>query len=287
MSQGTLIGWRQAAVAGLAAGLLVAPAGAAQASGSPERVTETGAFTAQPVKSVTATCPEGTVRYAGGGAVDYGPAGGGGVALTGVVPDDGGASITVTAAAAPGHTGPWSLTAFALCETSVEPWRIAESGAGTATATCPGQTRLFGLGFRITGTPGSGHVREIALDPGLTRVRVTAGGPAADTAGVTAIALCRPAAAEMRRARAGTDAAGWPKTVARPATEPDLAGYATGATVTGPGAATLDAIVPGPDGGTTWARGTLVGGPAAPSGRFGGGDDGSLTMDAALIGTFH
>jgi hypothetical protein len=211
------------------------------------------------------------------------------VALTGIVPDDEGESVTVTAAAA-GHTGAWSVTAFAICETSVEPWRISGSGPGTATATCPPSTRLFGLGFRVAAAPSAGRVRAVALDPDLTAVRVTAGGPAADTTTVTAIALCRPPAAEMRRNRVGTSVTAWPSTVEAQDTEPDLSAYATGATVTGPGAATLDAIVPGPDGGRTWARGTLVGAPSRPAAEFGGGTgdgDGSLTAEAALIGTFH
>lgn len=290
MSQRMSTIWWPAAIAGLAAGLLLAPAGAARASVPPDRATGTSGFNARPVKAATATCPEDTVRYAGGGVVNYGPAGGGGVALTGIVPDEDGESITVTAAAAPGHTGDWSVTAVVICESSVEPWRITESGTGAATATCPEQTRLFGLGFQIAGDPAAGHVREVSLDPGLTRVRVAAGGPAADTTEVTAIALCRPPAWEMRRGRAHTDAAGWPKTAQGQDTDPDVSVYAVGATVTGPAAATLDAIVPGPDGGTTWTRGTLVGVSARLAGRFraaGAGEDGSLTMDAVLSGTFH
>jgi hypothetical protein len=291
MAQIRVSTWGCAAVAGLAAGLLWAPAAEARVGGSPEPVTATGAFDAEQVKRVTVTCPLGTRRYAGGGAVDHGGSGGAGVALTAIEPDAGGASITVTAAAVPGHTRPWALTAFAVCAPSVTPWRIAKAGAGTATATCPGETRLFGLGFRVAGVPSAAHVREIALDPGLTRVRVTAGGPAADTTEVTAIALCRPAAADMRRVLAATGRAGWPKTVARQDSDPDVAAFATGATVTGPAAATLDAVVPDSGDGTTWVRGTLaVRGPAAPAGPFrGAGDDqdGSVTVDAALIGTFH
>jgi len=289
MSQTMVTGWRPVAIAGLAVGLVLTPAGAAQAWGESERATGTSGFDARPVKAATATCPEDTVSYAGGGVVNYGPGGGSGVALTGIDADSTDDSITVTAAAALGRPGDWSVTAIAICQSSVQPWRIIESGSGTATATCPEQTRLFGLGFRIPGSPTAAHVREISLDAGLTQVRVTAGGPAAGTTKVTATALCRPPA-EMRRARAVTDVAGWPKTVIGQDTEPDLSVYATAATVTGPAAATLDALVPGPDGGTTWARGTLVGVSARLAGKFRGADDdpdGSLTMEAALSGTFH
>jgi len=290
MSQTMVTGWRPVAIAGLAVGLLLTPAGAAQASVFTERATGTSAFDARPVKAATATCPEDTVSYSGGGVVNYGPGGGSGVALTGIDVDTADDSVTVTAAAPLGRPGDWSVTAVAICESSVEPWRIIESGTGTATATCPEQTRLFGLGFRVEGTPAAAHVREISLDADLTRVRVTAGGPAADKSTVSATALCRPPAWEMRRARAATDAAGWPKSVSGQDTDPDLTVYATGATVTGPAAATLDALVPGPDGGRSWARGTLVGVSARLAGRFRGADDdpdGSLTMEAALSGTFH
>jgi hypothetical protein len=259
-------------VAGLMASLITTPAT------DPGRVTETSPFGPQPVKSVTATCSDGWVRYAGGGAVDYGPAGGGGVALTGVIPDADGHSITVTAAAAPGRPGGWALTAVAICAQSVEPRRIAEHGTGTVTAECPGESRLFGLGFRAENS----RVTEVAMDAGLSRVRVTASGPAE----VSAIALCRPPAADMRRVRVTESHAGWPITASDQESDPEARTYATGASVSGPPAAALDAIVPGPDDGTSWARATLVGVPGMQR-NDDEDDDGSVTLDSGRIGTFH
>jgi hypothetical protein len=258
-------------VAGLTASLLTTPAA------DPSRVSETSPFGPEQVKSATATCPYGWVRYAGGGAVDYGPAGGSGVALTGIVPDAEGRSITVTAAAPPGRPGGWALTAVAICAESVEPRRIAEHGTGTVTAECPGESSLFGLGFRVE----NGRVTEVTMDPGLRQVRVTASGPAE----VTAIALCRPPAAEMRRVRATGTHAGWPITVSEQESDPATRVYATGASVSGPANAALDAIVPGPDDGTSWARATLIGSQGMRT--AGDDDDGSVTLDAARIGTFH
>lgn len=290
MSQSMSIVWRPAVVTGLAAGLLFVPAGAALASwGEPVRVTGASAFNTQPVKTAVATCPEDSVRYAGGGMVNYGPGGGGGVALTAVLPDLQGHAIAVTAAAPAGHAGPWSVTAVAICNSSVEPWRITVQGAGTATATCPEQTRVFGLGFRIEGDPAAAHVRELSLDQDLSRVRVRAGGPAGDSTEVTAIALCRPPA-QMERGRTTAVGAGWPVSAIRPDTDPERSAYATGATVTGSAAATLDAVMPGADGQPTMARGTLVGGPAGSGARLtADGDDegGSVTMDVTFSGTFH
>ncbi|GIJ77060.1 hypothetical protein [Micromonospora phaseoli] len=291
-----------AVVVGLSAGILVVPvidvatgtARPARAGGSPDRVSHTSPFDAQPIKTATATCPIDTVRYAGGAAVNHGRADGGGVALTGIVPDVAGRSVTVTAAARPGYTGQWSLTAYAICESSLEPWRITAVGTGTTTASCPEPTRLFGLGFQVTGVPSESHVTEIAMDQNLTQVRVSAGGPGAETAEVTAIALCRPSAGQMRRVQAFNDEPGWPRTAEGQDTEADLAVYATGATVTGPEDATLDAVVPGPDDGVTWVRGTLlesgkplVGAAGRTTVTADDDQDEAVVARAALIGTFH
>jgi hypothetical protein len=85
--------------------------------------------------------------------------------------------------------------------------------------------------------------------------------------------------------QARNDGAGWPKLVSRQDNDAELKPYATGATVTGPGAATLDAVVPASDDGVSWARGTLYGGMAQKSAD--GGDDESVSLETALIGTFH
>jgi hypothetical protein len=89
---------------------------------------------------------------------------------------------------------------------------------------------------------------------------------------------------------AGNDGAGWPKLVTRQDNDPDLKPYATGATVTGPDAATLDAVVPASDDGVSWARGTLYRGTApqfAAAAADGDDGDGSVSLETALIGTFH
>lgn len=269
--------------AAVVAGLLVGPGAPARASGPPTRASATSAYDAQPVKQATARCPAGSVRQAGGGAVNYGRAGGSGVTLAGIVPDDEGESITVTAAASPGRAGDWSVTAVVVCDRSVQPVRIAATGEGTATAQCPQRTRLFGAGFRMGEAPSAAHVREVGLDAGLTRVRVVAGGSQARPAKVTAIALCRSPAARMRLASTTTAAAGWAATAEGRDTVTGIAVYATGAAVTGPAAATLDAIMPGPGGRTTWARATLIGVSPRLAGRF-RGEQGSLTLQSAQAG---
>lgn len=252
---------------GLIAGVLATP------GGPPERESDTSVFGPQQEKTATATCTSGS-RYAGGGVINYGTAGAGGVAITGIVPDAAGQSVTVIARAPAWRVGNWSVTAYVTCHSSVTPVRESETGAGIAEAECPGDTALFGLGYRVE----DGVVKEVEMDAGLHRVRVVAGDWGTE---VTAIALCRPPAAEMRRVEATTASGTWPIVAHGLEDDPDLFVYPVGAAVTGPPSATLDALVPGP---LTWARGTLLG---APSQRAFADEGGSVTVEAGLIGTFH
>ena len=254
-------------VGGLTAGVLVTP------GWSPERESDTSVFGPQQVKTATATCTSGS-RYAGGGMINYGLPGAGGVAITGILPDEEGQSVTVTARAPAGRVGNWSVTAYVMCRSSLTPIPEIVTGAGIAEAECSDTTALFGLGFQVAG----GVVKEVSMDAGLHRVRVVAGNWGTQ---VTAIALCRPEASEMRRVQATTASGTWPIVAGGSPVDPDVEVYPVGAAVTGPPSATLDALVPGP---SAWARGTLIGG----SNQRGFADEGgSVTVEAGLIGTFH
>jgi hypothetical protein len=288
MSQTRLI----AVVAGLVAGALVVPAAevatgtATAAHASSWRTGRSSPSNAEPVKAVRVTCPDDSVPYAGGGAVVYGQAGNGGAALTSIVPVPGAGAVVVTATAPAGQTADWALVGFAICSTfNLDPVVVVRTGPGTATAACDDGMALFGAGFHVAGDPATGHVTGIDLNPDVTAVRVTAGGPGAADAEVAAIAVCLPAGLPTRLVQARNDGAGWPKLVSRQDNDAELKPYATGATVTGPGAATLDAVVPASDDGVSWARGTLYGGMAQKSAD--GGDDESVSLETALIGTFH
>jgi hypothetical protein len=303
MSQTPLIRCRAAAVAlvaGLAAGVLaiptveVATGTATPAHASSWRTARSGPSNAEPVKAVAVNCPDGSVPYAGGGAVDYRQAGNGGAALTAIVPNLATNSVVVTATAPAGQTANWALVAFAICSTfDLDPEVVVHTGLGTAAATCDDDMALFGAGFRVGGDPSVSHVTGIDLNPDVTGVLVTAGGPGGATANVTAIAVCGPAGLPTELVHASNDGAGWPKLVTRQDNDEDLKPYATGAAVTGPDAATLDAVVPASDDGVSWARGTLYGGTAPESafaraeGDGDDGDDGSVRLETALIGTFH
>lgn len=299
MSQTQLMRFRAATVAvvaGLAAGALAIPAvevvtgTATPAHATSWRTARSSAFNADPVKAAGVVCPVGSVPYAAGGAVDYGQAGNGGVALTAVVPDVAGRGVVVTASAPPGQTGDWAVIAFVICSTQGVPDLVVRTGLGSAAAVCPHGEALFGAGFRVAGDPAVGHVVGVDLNPDVTGVQVTAGGPGAAQAEVTAIAVCQTAGLETRLTHAQNDDAGWPKLVTRHDNDELLKPYATGAVVTGPEAATLDALVPASDDGVSWARGTLYGGVAPESvvaSADGGGGDGSISLESTLIGTFH
>lgn len=245
----------------------------------PDRVEATSAFGTQAQKTATATCPPGMARYAGGGSINYDSGHVGGVALSGIVPDLAGRSVRVIATAPQGRPGDWSVTAYVLCVSSVRPSRLAAHGLGSAVAECPSPTSLFGLGFHVE----DGAVREVAMDSPLSQVRVTAVDPEAE---VTAIALCRPPSGRMRRESQHTDITTWPAKVTGRESDPDVTTFAVGATVTGPLPAGLDAIVPHPEG-ESWARATLLPSHGQAARTAQGGDGGTLTMEAALIGTFH
>jgi len=303
MSQTPLIRCRAAIVAlvaGLAAGALAIPAAetaagtarAAHANAWSTRVAHIGPSNAEPVKAVAVECPQGTWPYAAGGAVNYEQAGNGGVALTAIVPNIAARAVLVTATAPAGLTANWSLVAFAVCSDNTEPVLVVRKGIGTARAACDDSTDgLFGVGFHVAGDPAISHIAGVDMNPAVTSVEVTAGGPGGAEAEVTAIAVCRPGVMSSQLLHARNDDAGWPKFVSRQDNDETLRPYATGATVTGPAEATLDAIVPAANDGVSWARGTLFGGPAQPAiaAKEDGDDDGdgSVTLETALIGTFH
>jgi hypothetical protein len=178
MSQTRLIRCRAATVAvvaGLAAGALAIPAAevatgtATPAHASSWRIFHSSPSNADPVKAARVTCPEDSVPYAGGGAVDYGEAGNGGAALTAIVPDLAARAVVVTATAPAGQSTDWAVVAFAICSTfNLDPKVVVRTGSGTATASCPGDKALFGAGFRVAGDPSDSHVTGIDLNPDVT-----------------------------------------------------------------------------------------------------------------------
>jgi hypothetical protein len=122
---------------------------------------------------VTATCPAGK-RVLGGGAELFG--GESQVSLNDVIPN--GALTTVTAEAfedQTGHTGSWTLRAYAICATAppglerVLATSPTDSTNKTVSATCPAGKRLLGAGGGVSGGAGQVMAQDIRIDS-LTRV---------------------------------------------------------------------------------------------------------------------
>lgn len=86
-------------------------------------------------------------------------------------------------------------------------WVVSATGTGSATATCPTGTRLFGLGAEV---PGAGYIRKLTPNGALTEATVTANAQVP----TTVRAICRPPVAGMVRTSAtgqhGTAAASCP-----------------------------------------------------------------------------
>jgi hypothetical protein len=229
-------------------------------------------------KSVTVGCPGDTTPFSGGGAIEYVSGDDGGVALTGIVPNVATRTVSVTATASPGHVGDWAVRGYAVCAGGYGRDTVTEKGFGSVVAACPPGELLFGLGFRTTG----GRVTGVDIDEAVTRVRVTTG----DGAEVAAVALCYWGFDE-RRMRTIDTSPGWPKVATLRDTDPYRTAMATGASVDGPPSAALDAIVPGPDDGVSWARGTLLDPPDARRSALDGEDDGSVTLTVSGVGTSY
>lgn len=292
-----------AAVALATTGLVVVPGGPAHAGGrSPVRVAETSDSDDSATKTVTAECAGAGSVYAAGAEVI---GGGGGVALTGMVPDARLTSVTVTATARTGHQGDWSLVAYATCDTLTIPMvrtSTTVESASTAEASCDGNTKLVGTGFQVTGSVDQTYVDEVAFGPGLRTVRVhTDGG--ADPASLTAFGICKlptqmtgppgGVRVETGSAHDGT----WPKTTVTADPDPDLHVYAIGASAVGPGEFFLSALVPSPNlrlAGAEAVQASPLPGAAAAlgTGRAGvaaadGDDEGSVTVSGLLMSAFH
>lgn len=284
-----------ARMAAVAAALTVLASGAAAggpvtpawAGGSPVRVAQPSSHDATQTKLVSVACPgTGQSVYAPGVRVI---GGGGAVVITAMVPDPTLTSVTVAATARTGYTGKWSLVAYAVCYTSVHPpGRVDASAAGasTVTATCPGTSRLTGLGFRIDDADRGAYLAEAAPDAGLRQVRVrTRGVPDS----LAAYGICRPPAGpagSRLQATAAVAPTGTTVSVAEQSQQRTI--YGAGAAVSGPGATLLSAIVPDLAGNRALAEAVPAGAAGARSAvQSDDADEDEVTVYGTFIGTFH
>jgi hypothetical protein len=285
------------AVALGAASVFVGPTTPALAGGSPHRFDATTGPDAESAKTATAECPPGLFVFGVGARVTGGE---GGVVITAIVPDASMGSVTAAATARDWFDGVWSLTAFAVCDVAYAGvGRVSETtyGETSASATCPGHTRLTGAGFRWDGSVETRGVREVALGPGLLTARVGLGGATGPTS-LTTYAICRwyswqdgPAGAVVNNP--GTLDGTWPKMTTVEDTTVDMRLYGVGATVTGPADAFLTALVPSVNHDVAVAEATRSGPWPAPGMRVADDgeddedDDGSLSASGLFVGVFH
>jgi hypothetical protein len=279
-----------------AATVFVGPTAPALAGGAPIRVVESTDTNAVTPKQVTATCPDGSLFATGARIVG----GDGGVVLTAIIPDAVSDSVTVTARARDWVDGAWSLMAFAVCDRSIQPPGVTSQtaiGQASVTASCPGDTRLTGAGFRLDGWPGIAGVRELAISSNLRDVRVGTAGTAAPEA-VTAYGICKEPTGSLGVVvtSTGTVDGQWPRSATAGDTTLDMVVYGVGATVTGPADAFLTALVPNLDHNLAVAEAVRGGPPGAAGqrvtddeadGEDGEDDDGSLSVSGLFSATFH
>jgi hypothetical protein len=287
-----LAGGAVVVVVGVAWGLVVAAPAHADV---PMRQVNTSLFTVMSPKSVRADCPGGHLVATGfrieGGTGDE--------VVTRVQPNEDMTSVVVEAKARTSTGVVFAVTAVAICLfTNVKPALVAgvATSAASVTATCPGQTRLFGFGYEVGGDDHR-HVNGVIPSKDRRSVTVTTGGGGL-LAGLTAYGICyAPFSSDetvpphLVEATSGPVAA-WPTTMTVSSSLGSV--FGVGAVVEGSSNAHLNALVPGEDG-TAGVRAALVGagtavGQAARTDGISTMDDGSTVLvkvDAILSGTFE
>jgi hypothetical protein len=233
-------------------------AGAAPAAAVPgiQRVEAASATNGTSVKTVVVTCPAGTRVYNASGRINGGV---GAVALDDITPNAALTSVTVTAYEITDDDN-WSVIAYAMCGSAVLNLQRIEIDSATSSSTsktvnptCPGPTRLYGLGAEITGGLGHVVVDDLTPDAGLTGVRVTAYevGAYPNNWTLTGYAICGNPVATMVRTAVSNPAPPAPPNAVSPkvAVTPDCpAGtslHGGGGTITGGlGGVTLDDLTP-------------------------------------------
>jgi hypothetical protein len=286
-----LLGNRRRLVGGLATAV-VALAGSVTAVATPAQATP-GGFTRQAVtsahdfgaaKSAEASCPDGEQVHSAGGKINGGA---GGVDLKAIVPNAALTSVTVEGVARIGHTGSWSVTAFAVCFNSglmgTDPVRVG-SGAvtgSTATATCPGEKHLLGVGFDLLSS--LSFVDEVVPGEYRTDVTVRATGSGI-VVGVKAYGICAnwDGIGPLEATTVFDDTS--PK-VAETPDRYDQALFIVGARVNGGrGNVRLDALVPPSEHRTARASAAVV--PAGPLSRLGIDGEENDEWSTTVYGSF-
>lgn len=241
-----------AALAVALAGVLVGPAAPAQAVPNPIYVLAVSANNANSPKSVTATCPAGTVVYGAGGSV---AGGGNSVVLSDVIPTM--TTVTAWGIEVVAFGGNWSVTATAVCGPNNGNVIVAYATGfspvtpKSAIALCPAGTSLYGTGYELQAAGGQVFPSIVRPDVALTNVTVGAfaHGGFAGNWNLIAYAICSAPAADMQlvTAQAALNPAS-PKAITTPAcVAPADNVHGVGAEVSGgPGDVMLELMAPNP-----------------------------------------
>lgn len=277
----------------VAAGALVGPSVPAYGQQELLRREATSAYNTISPKSVTVDCP-GEQRVFGLGAEITD--GHGDVILTRMEPIAGLGSVTVAARARTGHQWPWSITAYALCDSSlVAPVRESDTAqnASSAVASC-GERDVLSAGFRYDGEVDTGFVNGLVPDTDQSEVRVYAGGDGPPAA-LTAYAICRHRTGSESGRLAATSALDGRSSIRVMVGTPERWVYGAGARTTAPGVH-FDALMPSQDArmagvqavrvSATTAPGGAPLAPVAPGLATDDGDD-SLTLFGVENYVFH
>lgn len=254
--------WLAMVAAGIAMGQLASVAAPAMAEpvgplvAQLSRQEEVSATNGVSPKSVTVTCPADTLVYGAAGRINGGV---GAVVLDDITPNDALTSVTVTAY----ETDPdasWSVIAYAMCGNEVLnlqriPIESATNSMSpkSANPTCPGTTKLYGLGAEITGGLGNVVIDDLTPSMNLTGITVTAyeNGAYAGNWKITGYAICGNAVPNMERVAISNPAppampnAVTPKSADSPACPLGTQVHGMGGTITGGlGDVSLDDLLP-------------------------------------------
>jgi hypothetical protein len=169
-----------------------------------ERAVKVSVSDSAPAKSAIANCPAGKKLIGAGGRIN--PSATGKLALDEITPHPNLSGVAVVGVETPGGTpSNWSLSGYAICETSTVLHRlelkkaqgaIDSSAAKSATAVCSPNKKVVGAGGRIDTGPGdTGKVVLDEITPlpdlsGVTAVGVETGGGTSDNWWVFAYAIC-------------------------------------------------------------------------------------------------
>lgn len=250
--------------AAIAGAQLAAPP--AYAVDAPQRHHQTSVDNTAPSKQATALCPSGQVAFGGGGQVNYG---GGNVILTAVLPEAGLIGVTAKALARPGHTGSWSVTAYAVCHSAgvKDPVRRGSTGfLNSAGIDCIDGKLAYFSGFEILNATGDAFVDQVMPDLALSRVDVHVRGDAGYF-NTRAWAICAlPIDGWMPNhartyAATGSDSTSPKSAVApKPYMSFDYGSwmFSSGAQIIGGGDVHIDALAPNLALDGAWARATAV-----------------------------